>query len=326
MNGMSGMKTWLMALFAALLLLSAPSMANTEREAIGFAGADYWRAVKGGEEGVTTSLSPEHGVLISVPSQLWFEIKTKWVSPLGAIAIFGTLGMCTLMYWLIGPTRLSKPRTGRKLKRWSRIDRTLHWTTATMFLTLAGSGLAIIYGKYFIKPVVSFGVWQDWIWFAKQFHNYVGPLFFLCLVAVLLKWFKHSVINMVDIRWFMKAGGMIGSHKGSHPSAGFSNGGEKVIFWLLIWFGGIVVLTGLFLDFPQFGQVRRQMEWASFIHISAALVLICGFIFHIYMGLFQVEGALEGMVKGEVDETWAKEHHDLWYAEVKHQLEEPKGK
>lgn len=30
-----------------------------------------------------------------------------------------------------------------------------------------------------------------------------------------------------------------------------------------------------------------------------------------------MEGALEGMVTGEVDETWAKEHHDLWYEEVK---------
>jgi formate dehydrogenase subunit gamma len=46
------------------------------------------------------------------------------------------------------------------------------------------------------------------------------------------------------------------------------------------------------------------------------LILICGFVFHIYIGLFGMEGALEGMVTGEVDETWAKEHHDLWYKEV----------
>ncbi|MGR5541415.1 formate dehydrogenase subunit gamma, partial [Vibrio campbellii] len=32
---------------------------------------------------------------------------------------------------------------------------------------------------------------------------------------------------------------------------------------------------------------------------------------------FGMEGALEGMVTGEVDETWAKEHHDIWYEEVK---------
>lgn len=321
------MTRWLMALFTALLLVSTASFADAEREATGFAGAEYWQAVKNGQEGYTTSRSPEHGVLISIPSQIWFELKTKWVSPLGAIAIFGTLAMCTLMYWVVGPTGLSKPRTGRKLKRWSRFDRVLHWTTATMFLTLAGSGLAIIYGKYFIKPVVTIGVWQNWIWFAKVFHNYVGPLFFFCLVLVLFKWFKHSVINKADINWFMKAGGMVGPHKGSHPPAGFSNGGEKIIFWLLIWFGSIVVATGLYLDFPEFGQGRREMDIASLIHISAALVLICGFIFHIYMGLFQVQGALEGMIQGEVDETWAKEHHSLWYEEVKHELEsQGKGK
>ena len=32
-----------------------------------------------------------------------------------------------------------------------------------------------------------------------------------------------------------------------------------------------------------------------------------------------MEGALEGMVTGEVDEIWAKEHHDLWYKEVMEQ-------
>ncbi len=60
--------------------------------------------MKDGQEGVTTSRSPEHGVLISVPGQLWFEVKTKWVSPLGAIAIFGSLGMCGLMYLVVGQT------------------------------------------------------------------------------------------------------------------------------------------------------------------------------------------------------------------------------
>jgi formate dehydrogenase subunit gamma len=30
-----------------------------------------------------------------------------------------------------------------------------------------------------------------------------------------------------------------------------------------------------------------------------------------------MEAALDGMITGEVDETWAKEHHDLWYEDVK---------
>ena len=36
---------------------------------------------------------------------------------------------------------------------------------------------------------------------------------------------------------------------------------------------------------------------------------------HSYMGSFGVEGALDGMLTGEVDAAWAKQHHDLWYAE-----------
>ncbi|HHI69709.1 MAG TPA: formate dehydrogenase subunit gamma, partial [Rhodobacteraceae bacterium] len=28
------------------------------------------------------------------------------------------------------------------------------------------------------------------------------------------------------------------------------------------------------------------------------------------------EGSIDSMLKGEVDENWAKAHHDLWYEEV----------
>jgi formate dehydrogenase subunit gamma len=38
---------------------------------------------------------------------------------------------------------------------------------------------------------------------------------------------------------------------------------------------------------------------------------------HIYLGTIGTEGALQGMREGYVDETWAKEHHELWYNDVK---------
>jgi formate dehydrogenase subunit gamma len=40
---------------------------------------------------------------------------------------------------------------------------------------------------------------------------------------------------------------------------------------------------------------------------------------HIYIGTAGTEGAFEGMKTGYVDEAWAKQHHDLWYEEVKDQ-------
>lgn len=309
-------------LAALAMALSLPAAAKEsapvdQTEMTQLAGADFWQEVRAGEAGFTTSKSPEHGVLISTPGATWYVLKEKWMSPAGAVAIFGSIAMVIMAYIFVGPLMLSKPRTGKKMKRWSRWDRALHWSMAFTFLSLAFSGLMLVYGKHFLKPYVPTEFWGFVIMLAKQYHNYVGPLFFVLLMIVLLKWWRKSIPNMTDMRWFMKMGGMVGKHKGTHPSAGFSNGGEKAIYWLLIVFGATVALSGLVLDFPIFGQTRRDMEISNLVHMLSALILICGFIFHIYIGLFGMEGALEGMVTGKVDETWAKEHHDLWYAEVK---------
>ncbi|MGF1909678.1 formate dehydrogenase subunit gamma [Vibrio kasasachensis] len=312
-------------LLAALVMtLSLPATAQesvpvAQKEMAQLAGTEFWKEVREGESGYTTSKFPEHGVLISTPGETWFVLKEKWMSPAGAVAIFGSIAMVIMAYVFVGPLMLSKPRTGKKMKRWSRLDRALHWSMAFTFLTLAFSGLMLVYGKHFLKPYVPDDFWGFVVMLAKQYHNYIGPLFFVLLTLVLLKWWRKSIPTMTDIRWFMKMGGMVGKHKGTHPSAGFSNGGEKAIYWLLIGFGAIAAVSGLILDFPIFGQTRRDMEISNLVHMFSALILICGFIFHIYIGLFGMEGALEGMVTGEVDETWAKEHHDLWYEEVKAQ-------
>jgi formate dehydrogenase subunit gamma len=315
----------LLSLLAAVLLILSFGVKAEESkseqvvrgEMTQLAGADYWRQVREGVSGTTTSASPEHGVLISTPGETWYILKEKWMSPAGAVAIFGSISLVLLVYFIMGPVKLSGQRSGRMIKRWSRADRALHWSMAFVFLTLAFSGLMLVYGKHFMKPYVPTEIWGWTVLSAKQYHNYMGPMFLILLVALLFKWWSKSIFNKVDMQWFMKFGGLIGGHKKGHPSAGFSNAGEKVLFWMLIIVGAVVAGSGLILDFPIFGQTRRDMEWSNLIHMLAALILICGFIFHIYIGLFGMEGALEGMVTGEVDETWAKEHHDLWYEEMK---------
>ena len=53
------------------------------------------------------------------------------------------------------------------------------------------------------------------------------------------------------------------------------------------------------------------------IHAVAALVMLGMFMGHIYMGTVGTEGAYQAMKTGYVDETWAKEHHELWYDDIK---------
>jgi formate dehydrogenase subunit gamma len=38
---------------------------------------------------------------------------------------------------------------------------------------------------------------------------------------------------------------------------------------------------------------------------------------HIYMGTIGMIGAYDAMKTGYVDETWAREHHEYWYNDIK---------
>jgi len=78
-----------------------------------------------------------------------------------------------------------------------------------------------------------------------------------------------------------------------------------------------VSISGLILLFPNFDQLRVTMQQASVVHAIAAILVIGFALGHIYMGTVGVEGAYDNMRDGVTDETWAKEHHDQWYDEVK---------
>ena len=75
--------------------------------------------------------------------------------------------------------------------------------------------------------------------------------------------------------------------------------------------------SGLILLFPNFDQTRAVMQEAWIWHAVAALIYVGMSLGHIYLGTLGVEGAYQAMRTGYVDEVWAKEHHEIWYNEVK---------
>jgi formate dehydrogenase subunit gamma len=58
------------------------------------------------------------------------------------------------------------------------------------------------------------------------------------------------------------------------------------------------------------------MQVAHMIHAAAAIVMMAMFMGHIYMGTVGMSGAYQAMKTGYVDETWAKEHHELWHDDI----------
>jgi len=61
----------------------------------------------------------------------------------------------------------------------------------------------------------------------------------------------------------------------------------------------------------------RLLQISTILHAIGAIILISVALGHIYVGTIGMEGSIDSMLTGEVDENWAKEHHDLWYEAVK---------
>lgn len=311
----------LLLLLAASLGMSqlAVAQADTDREMVTAApgiSADQWRQVRSGETGPNYRDSRFDSTysLINSSGETWRQIRNRWVSPFGLIAIGGMIVLIALFYFMVGRKHLDEPRTGRKLLRWSLLMRSLHWTVATLFITLALTGLNLLFDKFVFRTLFGDAVWAWMISASKVLHNYLGPIFGVLLVVLLISLLKDNIPKKHDWVWFKKAGGLTGKH---HPDAGFANGGEKAWYWLLATAGLVVIASGFVLDFPNYGQGRDTMQWANIIHAVGALGLTAVALGHIYIGTIGTEGSLEGMTTGYVDETWAKEHHNLWYEEVK---------
>lgn len=311
--------------FALVLSLGftqmAVAQADPDREMISAAPgitADQWRQVRSGETGPNyrDSRHDSNYNLINASGETWRHIRNRWVSPFGLIAIGGTAALITLFYLIVGRKHLEKPRTGRLILRWSLMMRALHWTVATLFLTLALTGLNLLFGKFVFRTLFGDAFWAWMIASSKLLHNYLGPIFGILLVIMLISLVKENIPKWHDWVWLKKGGGMVGK---KHVDAGFANGGEKGWYWLLASVGLLVVASGFVLDFPNFDQSRNTMQWANIIHAVGALGITAVSLGHIYIGTLGTEGALEGMTTGYVDETWAKEHHNLWYEEVKDQ-------
>lgn len=295
--------------------------ADPQKEMVQLAGAEFWKEVRAGESGYTTAPGAEAGQLINVNGERWRQIRNAWISPIGLIFLGVSAGSLLLFYLWAGRIELVNKRTGKKVMRWTPFERAMHWFTAINFLILGFSGVLLFYGKHFIKPVAPEAVWGFIINGAKVAHNYLGPLFVIGLLCMLVKWMKNNFINKVDIEWFRQGGGIMPN--GKHPDAGFCNGGEKIWFWLLATVGVVVCITGLVMDFPIFGQTRANMQIANLLHGIASLGLLAAAFGHIYIGTVGTEGAFEGMATGYVDESWAKQHHKLWLDEVQGESPSP---
>jgi formate dehydrogenase subunit gamma len=257
----------------------------------------------------------ETNVLIQATGREWRVFRNGPLVQYGGWLLVIVLAVLAAFYLIKGTIKLKAARTGRLIERFNAVERASHWTMAISFVFLALTGITMLFGKYLILPWLGYAGFSWLTILGKNIHNFVGPLFIFALVVSFLIFVKDNMIERIDIEWLTKLGGMFSDKE--VPSGRF-NGGEKAWFWGgLVFLGALVSVTGLILDFPNWNQGRELMQQANVVHAVCAVLFISASFGHIYLGTIGMEGAYKGMREGYVDEEWAREHHVLWYEEVK---------
>jgi formate dehydrogenase subunit gamma len=280
--------------------------------------APVWRDVRGGENPYQTTQvrGVETSVLIQSQGETWRQIRPVAALAGGLILVVVLLGLFGYYRWR-GPIGLHDRPAGRFIQRFSDIDRLTHWTMAISFVILAITGLIITFGKYVLLPVLGYTLFSWIAVLAKNLHNFTAPLFLLSLPVFIVLFIRDNLPRLYDVQWLVKFGGML-SKSAEHIPSGRFNAGEKALFWGLVCFFSVVLcISGVVLLFPNFEQGRSAMQWANATHLACALLAIAMACFHVYLGTIGMKGAYDAMRTGYVDEAWAKEHHQIWYEEVK---------
>ena len=309
----------------------------------GRSDADVYRAIRYNEINPTLQdRGPAAGVLIQDGGMPWYQLREGPVVTYGGSALLGIIALLVVFYFARGKIMIDGGPAGTTIQRFKAIERFGHWLLAGSFVALGVTGLLTLMGRQFLIPVMGHEAFATLAMGSKWIHNNVAWAFMLGLIMTFFMWVVHNIPNKLDWEW-LKAGG--GIFTKAHPSAKKFNAGQKIIFWTVMLLGLSVSLSGLSLLFPfempmfaktfaimnsvlgtEFPTVlapHEEMQYANIWHSIVAFVMMVAIIAHIYIGSVGMEGAYDAMGNGQVDLEWARQHHDLWVAEV--EAKEGKG-
>jgi formate dehydrogenase subunit gamma len=209
--------------------------------------------------------------------------------------------------------RYGKTRVYRgELLRHPAYTRFLHWMVAIFFVLSLLTGFAIYSPWLFrwIAPLFGGGPRT------RALHPWFGLVFEVFFLFQFINWLGPMAWQEADRRWMKRVRAYAtNEEKLESEDVGFFNGGQKLYFWAIVVCGILFLITGLFMWFDNLSP--RWVVAASYvIHDIAALVMLAGFIIHVYEGTAQQPGTFHSMIDGTVTERWAWTHHPAWYHEA----------
>src|SRR6185312_54835 len=104
-------------------------------------------------------------------------------------------------------------------------------------------------------------------------------------------------------------GGIVGDR---HPPADRFNGGQKMIYWIVVLGGGAIAASGYLLMFPFYVTNIAGMQLAQIVHGVVAVLFVAAMLGHIYIDTVGIQGASDEMWHRTLDQKCEKKPNSLW--------------
>ncbi len=191
------------------------------------------------------------------------------------------------------------------LVRFERVERIVHWSTATLFLTLMATGAALYAG-----PVSTLVGRRELV---RTVHVIAGLALPVPLIVGLVGRWGASLRRDLsrlnrwsgdDARWLRR------KRRGSVRLGKF-NPGQKLNAVFLGAAGLVMLGTGIMLKWFNLFPIDDRTG-ATFVHDWFAIGIFCSVAGHIMFAL-RDPVALGAMLRGKVTARWARRNRPLWY-------------
>src|SRR5215472_14949576 len=162
------------------------------------------------------------------------------------------------------------------LVRYSAELRTSHWLNAIAFVLAALSGLALFHPALFWFSNLFGG--GPWTRILHPFIGLVAAVLFLLLARAV---WDDNRMKPADWQWLKQWRDVADNREERLPEVGRYNGGQKLLFFVLVVCLVALLLSGLAMWRAYFTLPVDLVRLASVLHAICALVLICAILVHI---------------------------------------------
>jgi formate dehydrogenase subunit gamma len=218
---------------------------------------------------------------------------------------------------------ISMSKVQKPTKRVRRFSKTFIWAHAI-------NGVAFF--ALYITALPMYTEFFDWLYpvlggpaGARLLHRIFAVIFVLPTFIYIIFdrkgfffWMKELITwKKRDLKFFLEFPKEFFGLKNNMPKQGFFNAGEKINSVLQILTAILIIGSGITMWFPDYFP-SSVVQWGYLLHNVGFALAIAVVVGHIYLSALHPNStpAFRGVVKGDVDVSYAKAHHEDWYDEL----------